>query len=258
MPVKPYTIERFINICNKKHNFKYDYSKSIYINSRIKIVIVCPFHGEFKINPASHISGAGCALCRNLKNSIDNTFTQDKFLEKVIKVHGLKYDYSQTNYTNTRSKVKIICPIHGLFIQKAHGHLRGNGCRKCGINNRTNLNKKAGYSKTEWIYFCKDKLSYIYLVKLYNDTETFYKIGITQNPTYRFRDISYKYNLETIVLKPSINAGIIFDCENIIHNLLKTERYKPKIKFSGFTECFNYNQNVTDTFLKITNDRLYS
>jgi len=75
MPIKPYTTEKFINICNKKHNFKYNYSKSIYINSRSKIIIICPLHGEFKIKSSSHISGVGCALCRNLKNSIDNTFT---------------------------------------------------------------------------------------------------------------------------------------------------------------------------------------
>lgn len=70
MPPKPFTTKKFIEISNKKHNYKYNYNKSNYINSRTKLDIVCPEHGNFKIIPASHMSGAGCSLCRDKKNSI--------------------------------------------------------------------------------------------------------------------------------------------------------------------------------------------
>ncbi len=42
------TLEQFISRANTIHNSKYNYSKTKYLNSRSKIIIVCPSHGEFK------------------------------------------------------------------------------------------------------------------------------------------------------------------------------------------------------------------
>lgn len=55
--------EYFIFKAKEKHGEKYDYSKSIYINSDIKISIICPIHGEFKQTSYEHISGKGCPIC---------------------------------------------------------------------------------------------------------------------------------------------------------------------------------------------------
>lgn len=38
---------KFIEKSNLKHNFKYDYSLVEYINSKTKVVIICPTHGNF-------------------------------------------------------------------------------------------------------------------------------------------------------------------------------------------------------------------
>lgn len=57
--------------------------------------------------------------------------SQKEFLEKAKAVHGDKYDYSITKYTIVRNNIEIICPIHGIFIQKALTHLQGSGCPKC-------------------------------------------------------------------------------------------------------------------------------
>ena len=43
-----YTKDEFIKKANEIHNNKYDYSKVNYIDSRLKISIICPEHGEFK------------------------------------------------------------------------------------------------------------------------------------------------------------------------------------------------------------------
>jgi hypothetical protein len=48
---------------NKVHNNKYNYEKSVYINSIIKLTVICPDHGEFKIAPNNHLRGKGCAKC---------------------------------------------------------------------------------------------------------------------------------------------------------------------------------------------------
>ena len=55
---------------------------------------------------------------------------QNNFLDKAKKIHGDKYDYSLVNYKNNDTKVKIICPIHGIFDQIPH-HTKGSGCKKC-------------------------------------------------------------------------------------------------------------------------------
>lgn len=45
--------------------------------------------------------------------------TREQFIEEAIKVHGDRYDYSLVEYKTKEDKVKIICPIHGIFEQKA-------------------------------------------------------------------------------------------------------------------------------------------
>lgn len=54
------------------------------------------------------------------------------FIEKVEKIHNFKYNYDNTLYINYEDKVKIICPIHGEFKQRASSHLKGFGCKLCG------------------------------------------------------------------------------------------------------------------------------
>ena len=60
--------------------------------------------------------------------------TQDQVIQKFIKIHGNKYDYSKVIYLGTHIKVCIICPIHGEFWQTPHNHLAGQGCVKCGYS----------------------------------------------------------------------------------------------------------------------------
>ncbi len=63
--------------------------------------------------------------------------TQEEFIAKAVAVHGAgRYDYSQTAYLPMPQKIKIICPDHGAFEQKASAHLSGHGCKKCGFVER--------------------------------------------------------------------------------------------------------------------------
>ena len=45
--MKKLTQSEFIEKAKNIHQNKYDYSKSVYINKRTKICIICPKHGEF-------------------------------------------------------------------------------------------------------------------------------------------------------------------------------------------------------------------
>lgn len=141
---KRLTTEEFIEKAKQVHNNKYDYSKTEYVSSRIKVIITCPEHGDFEQLPSSHLQGVGCPKCsriwtdehkHNLQKSSRKSrgMTTEEWVERARSIHGDKYDYSQTVYVNQRTNVKIICPIHGVFEQKADSHIRGCGCRLCGL-----------------------------------------------------------------------------------------------------------------------------
>jgi rubrerythrin len=52
------------------------------------------------------------------------------FIINAKKIHEDKYDYSLVEYKNSRTKVSIICPDHGIFLQKPVSHINS----KCGCN----------------------------------------------------------------------------------------------------------------------------
>lgn len=62
----------------------------------------------------------------------------NKFIEACEIKHNGRYDYSNVNYINARTKVKIICSEHGEFEQLPYNHKRGNGCPKC-LYNKKNI-----------------------------------------------------------------------------------------------------------------------
>ena len=132
MPKKK-TKEEFIKEATEKHKGKYDYSKVVYIGSKIKVCIICHEHGEFEQRPADHIKGQGCPKCGVENRNEKNTLTKENFIEKARKEHGDKYDYSKVNYVNGKTKICIICPNHGEFWQRPKDHTNGQGCPKCGI-----------------------------------------------------------------------------------------------------------------------------
>lgn len=116
----------FIERSNKTHNFKYDYSLVEYINDSTKVKIICKNHGVFLQTPNTHISGSGCPICSGRYN-----YTLSEFIEKSKKIHNHKYDYTDTNYKNAHTKIKISCKKHGNFYQRPYSHLQGQGCPSC-------------------------------------------------------------------------------------------------------------------------------
>ena len=123
------TLERrtqeFLEKSKEVHGDRYDYSKVQYVNSSTKVIIVCPKHGEFLTKPSVHILGFNCPNCRG--------YSQEETIKKFIEVHGDKYDYSKVEYVNGSTKVIIVCPKHGEFLQRPLNHIHyGNGCPKCG------------------------------------------------------------------------------------------------------------------------------
>ena len=141
--------EIFIEKAKSLYGDKYDYSKVEYINSGVKVCIICPKHGEFWKRPDKFLQGQECGLCKEESRIEKIRNEKDKFIEKARKVHGDKYDYSEVDYNGTQKRVKIICNCkdkngneHGIFEQIANSHLRGCGCPICAQELRTEKSKK--------------------------------------------------------------------------------------------------------------------
>ena len=75
-------------------------------------------------------------------------YTNESFIAKANEIHHNKYDYSKTNYINSKEPIIVICPIHGETIQTPRQHLTGTGCPKCG---QTIKGKKRRLTQTEWL-----------------------------------------------------------------------------------------------------------
>ena len=151
-----HTTEQFLkNVEKIKKSKKYDFSKVDYKNSQTDVIVVCPQHGEFKQNPRRILCGHICKKCgyENIGKLLSSNTNQ--FIEKAIKIHGEKYDYSTVDYKTNSVKVKIRCKKHNhTFEQKPSNHLTGQGCPVCGIEQYSESNR---YTTEEFIEMAKTK-----------------------------------------------------------------------------------------------------
>lgn len=126
------SLQEFIDRSNAIHNFKYSYDKVNYVNSRTKVCITCPNHGDFFQTPECHtIQKQGCPKCGIEIAHKSTTKTLDEFIKQANEVHNNVYNYDKTKYVSAHKKVVITCPTHGDFFQTPHGHTRGDGCPSC-------------------------------------------------------------------------------------------------------------------------------
>lgn len=123
------TKEEFIEQAKNIHPSKYNYSKVKYINSKVKVVIVCPIHGDFEQTPNNHLQGQGCSSCSGQKKK-----TTNEFIKEAKQFHGEKFQYDKVDYTDRKTKVVITCPFHGDFKQAPNNHIQGQGCPRCKIS----------------------------------------------------------------------------------------------------------------------------
>ena len=66
--------------------------------------------------------------------------TTEEYIERANKIHKDKYNYSQTQFINWQTKIKVICNIHNnVFELLPRNHLTGNGgCPICrGLSRKT-------------------------------------------------------------------------------------------------------------------------
>ena len=123
---RTHTKEQVLAKFEKVHLGRYDYSLVEYINTKIKIKIICSEHGVFEQSPEKHLKGNGCPKCIGRNKTIIEVLAEFK------NIHGDKYDYSRVKYSLLNKKVEIVCPEHGVFSQTPQNHIAGQACPKCG------------------------------------------------------------------------------------------------------------------------------
>lgn len=222
----------FLARAREVHGDKYQYLENSYKGCSGKVTVICEQHGEFYPTGTNHLKGTTCRKCVDE----DKVMTQQSFLKKAKEVHGDKYGYNKTKTKGSRSVVTITCYIHGDFRQKVVNHIAGKGCAKCGLSAR-------GWSKTNFQEACdkhNDGEGFLYILNCYNDTESFFKIGITSRCVKRRYDYNklMPYEYEVVHLVKS-EGEQVYLLEKEINKINQNHRYTPSIFFGGhLTECF--------------------
>lgn len=97
------TNEKFIQKANKIHDFRYNYSKTIYSGWDSTLTITCKEHGDFLQSAHVHLSGAGCQEC-SLKL---NGWSRGKFIERCKNKNGILYFVALYNESELFIKIGI-------------------------------------------------------------------------------------------------------------------------------------------------------
>lgn len=84
----------FVKNAKAIHGNKYKYGKVYYKNNRLKVIIVCPLHGDFKQSPGNHLKGKGCPVCRESKG--------ERIVGQILKGKGLSFK-EQFKFDDCRS-----------------------------------------------------------------------------------------------------------------------------------------------------------
>jgi len=90
--------EEFIGRCVATHGNKYDYSKTIYINQRTKVIVVCPKHGDFETRPTGHVRQKnGCPKCNTEKLT---SIPENELADWIASVYDGKIERSNRSILN--------------------------------------------------------------------------------------------------------------------------------------------------------------
>ena len=89
--------EKFIEKAKEIHGNKYNYNKVNYVNSKTKVIITCPKHGDFLMTPSKHVSSKqGCPICSesHMENETFLALTSENIkVERQKKFEWLKLKY---------------------------------------------------------------------------------------------------------------------------------------------------------------------
>lgn len=66
-------LDTFIKQSKAINKDRYSYEKAVYASTHTHIILTCKIHGDFKVEPNSHLRGASCSKCSYLFNGYTRT-----------------------------------------------------------------------------------------------------------------------------------------------------------------------------------------
>ncbi len=157
------TREEFIEDARKIWGSQYDYTQVDYKNSKSKVTIRCTKHdATFEQTPFAHIimKRQGCPVCQEeIKEEVrkKRATGTEEFIKRAKERFGNNFDYSEVEYVNSNTPVKIACVKggHGVFLMRPYTHLISvYGCRKCAFEHQ---NDNAKIREAEFLTRAKQK-----------------------------------------------------------------------------------------------------
>ena len=141
----------------------YDYSKFRYLGAYYESTVICKKHGEFTMPPALHIKKVypqGCPICskeivrKNAEIQRKKTAkTTEQFIQESKEKFDNQFDYSNTSYFNSDTKVRIKCNKCGEeYLINPMQHLRF-GCSKCNCTKSLKENLIRDYLKEKGVKY---------------------------------------------------------------------------------------------------------
>ena len=122
----------FVEAATAKHAGKYTYANAAYMGAHGKLKITCTAHGDFLQSPTNHMQGKGCPKCKHVQLGKRSVGTTAKFVKAATALWGDRWDYSRVEYVDSHAHVRILCRLHGEFLQTPTNHLSGKAaCTRC-------------------------------------------------------------------------------------------------------------------------------
>ena len=207
--------EKFIEKANSVHHGFYDYSAVEYINSHTHVQIICPIHGVFPQDPASHLQGHGCPICAD----VENGKKKRKWTPEMCHDEAMKYK-TKTDFQKGNPGAYIYARKHELLdkfdwfeeIKKHNGYWTRERCEEEARKYKTKGEFLRGCSAAhsasvrngwlddyDWLVdqridVVKGKIDSVY-VYVFKDTKVAY-VGRTLMRRQKKRDKEHIFNIE--------------------------------------------------------------
>lgn len=190
---------------------------SEYIKAKEKMLFNTKY-GLVSVTPDNLIHGHD----PNIRSAVNR---KEYFKNQLLFLYDNKYDFIIDSTDRHKGRVTLVCPIHGEQSVDSDSIFLGTGCPCC--------NK--GWEKSDTFY----------LIRLYDEKESFYKLGISyklnNGDIRRFREYrALNYNIELIYTHTFDDAIECKEFELKLKQLIKPSLYVPsRWEHKTSTETFS-------------------
>ena len=149
---KRLTQTQFLKKANDIAPASLDFSKSVFHDTRTKIVVTCKIHGDFKIQPSNLFQGATCRHCATTLVGNKRRVGTKELLNRITTKFGNRYEVDKNSLVKATSPIRLKCKTHGWFEGLIGNLINSSGCPQCKNAKAAVIrNKQLKLSKTEII-----------------------------------------------------------------------------------------------------------